>query len=145
MTLSDQPLPFDVPFDPSPRDPGSAVMLVCTKCSASTYLSEAGARSKGWRIFSGTTQGGEQLEDILCGSCSGRGELVPSWNWRCKYCLTTFADFRRPEDPPLATLSDAIANAAKHRCEPFVEYRAPGTIRWMQDYEQGWIEALSRD
>lgn len=48
-------------------------MMHCNYCPNTTTLTEAGARSIGWRVFRGNLQGGvDAIEDVACPTCSGR-------------------------------------------------------------------------
>lgn len=65
--------------------------LQCRHCSRNTGMREADARNCGWRIWRGTTLGGQEREDIVCPSCGGTrpGEQLapePSWRVGCRTC-----------------------------------------------------------
>lgn len=53
--------------------------IQCNHCDNSTSLTEAGARSVGWRIFQGVLYGGDPWEDVACPNCSGRSTAIKTW------------------------------------------------------------------
>lgn len=86
-----------------------------------TRLTEAGARSTGWRIFSGRTQSGKPLDDVLCPVCSDRGaEPDPvSWNVRCTKCGWDYLATYGGEEPdiPVINARDALTVLRDHQPE----------------------------
>jgi len=139
--MSNEPL-----FDAVPPEP---IELTCSHCSTTASLPEAGARSSGWRIIHTTSQSGAPYHDVLCGSCSGRGDRVPvpSWDWRCVNCGTQFSDLaaRPPGRVPLISVDEAWRSASHHKCEPHFEFLPPGINNWIPDWDPIIISSLSAD
>jgi len=86
-------------------------VIKCKHCPRMSRLTEAGARSIGWRIFSGTSQAGKPLDDVACPVCSGRGPepVPPSWDVRCLHCGWSLFTYEGDEpDIPVINAADAV-------------------------------------
>jgi hypothetical protein len=92
-------------------------MRQCKHCPRQTLSTDPVAWHLGWRWFNGTTQGGQELQDVLCPGCH-RGQ-TSTWNVECRTCWWAFSsDDFEPGAVPLATARDAVPLAREHRCEP---------------------------
>lgn len=115
-----------------------AAVIQCKHCPRTTRLTEAGARSIGWRMFTGISITGKQLEDVACPSCSGRGDhesTPPSWDVMCRTCGWQFSDEMYEDDPPLLSAWEAEQVAGDHHCDTDFVYREPGSDEWKPAYE----------
>lgn len=99
-------------------------MLRCTNCPSTTGSSPDVAEFvQGWRIWEGTTVGGQHKREVLCPACSGcapqREDGGPGWSARCHTCEW---DWREEcyEDGPL-TEQEAKELASEPVCEPWTE------------------------
>lgn len=108
----------------------------CSHCTRTTRSSEAVARLQGWRFFSGVSQTGKQLNDVLCPVHSGRQEemaLIPSWVVHCVNCEWDTDLERELDDPPILTAYEAELAARYHICEPVFEFIRPDSRVFRQN------------
>jgi hypothetical protein len=86
------------------------------------------ARASGWRWFQGTTEGGKQLDDVVCPFCAGvKDPLDQPWDVMCYTCDWGFMGEFEPGDEIIASAHEAVALGREHRCEPDV---------WIYDPDQ---------
>lgn len=109
-------------------------MIQCKHCPRTTRASETVARViQGWRLYTGTTQDGRPLEDVVCPICAGTQEST-GWNFRCVTCDWSYREDWE-DDVPLERL-DSVGDLERelryHECEPILEVQAPDTDVWIQ-------------
>lgn len=124
---------------------GGSVVISCQHCPNKTRLTEAGARSIGWRMYSGPSVTGKELSDVACPNCSGRGHidpLPPSWDIRCSICHWIASDDGLDHEP-IISAREARAVAKLHECEPEFEYLAPGSDTWIREYHSEFTSQLN--
>lgn len=116
-------------------------MIRCNYCPRITLLDEAGARFRGWRIYTGHSLTGKDIKDVICLKCSGRGkveddeELIPSWDVCCKTCGWQFSDEWDEQFIPLLDEREAYAKAQMHHCTPEFQYMDQGGRHWLDQDE----------
>lgn len=107
-------------------------MTACQACKAEAPSDELRARVLGWRIWSGTTIGGQETSVVFCPACCGEagvdektGESV-GWKAECRTCFVTIDD-EWDDDKPEAgwTKKDCEEWEDDHKCEPDVQITAP--------------------
>lgn len=106
-------------------------MLSCKHCPVKTMSSPDAARMIGWRMWSGTTVGGQRKADVVCPSCAGTDTAAPpapAWQVRCSTC-----DWEYEDEYNEGPLDEAAAKrmASDHECEPEVELLPPGADKWV--------------
>lgn len=100
-------------------------MRVCKHCNIATRSSDDVARAKGWRWYSGPTQGGGHLDDVVCPACSGRGEpALLQWQVGCRTCGWEHEAW--DEDERITDGKSALSVLDYHECEPELWIRPPG-------------------
>lgn len=104
----------------------------CKHCPRGTSATFDAARAAGWRIFSGTTQSGKPLEDVVCPICAGTDpdpdrytDAKMIWDVQCYTCDWSFSEDWEPGLDPLHTATEAKSCAQEHRCEPQFVYISP--------------------
>jgi hypothetical protein len=108
-----------------------AAKIRCKHCPRSTYSSLDVARISGWRLFTGVSLTGKQLDDVVCPACAGTEppkDEQPSWSVRCRTCDWVYEDDF--DEGPLSA-REARQLALDHHCEPWVEIAAPNSDQWM--------------
>jgi hypothetical protein len=102
---------------------------LCRHCQRSGGLSSIDVlRVQGWRFFTGTSQTGKAIEDVICPWCAGTATAPePGWRVRCQTC-----DWEYEDDNGEGPLDVKAAKqlARDHECEPWVEISPPGEERW---------------
>lgn len=113
-------------------------ITACKHCANTTRSSRDVARIQGWRFFEGTSQTGKPLTDVVCPTCSGRGEKKEEsgaeWVVHCRTCDWR-SDEGDPDDEPITDGKHARDIAGDHECEPDVVIRMPGDDRWRTEWD----------
>jgi len=107
----------------------------CRHCPAVLRAGEEEARVRGWRIWRGTTIGGEEREDVVCAGCAGNAspedeQEGPGWR---VYCRTCHWEYDEDEDETL-TPKEAKQVAYDHHCDPEVEIAPPAGDKWYDPF-----------
>lgn len=102
---------------------------------------DAAAWMMGWRWFVGTTQGGADLDDVVCPTCAGtRAPAEEPWDVGCNTCDWAFSNDWDVllGDEPLTSAKDAVIVGREHRCESEVWVMDPdhSGSRPLQDYDR---------
>lgn len=100
-------------------------MIRCKHCLNTTRSSRDVARVTGWRMWSGTTEGGKQVDDVVCPTCAGTtpaDDAPKSFQVRCQTCDWDW--IAEDGEEPLDARS-AKDMADDHQCEPDVTIVAP--------------------
>lgn len=109
----------------------------CDHCARVTGLSEAGARSIGWRFYCGKSMTGKELAATVCPVCSDRGPDPgpPTWDIRCLFCEWRYTDAWDIDSVPVLTAWEAWSLIQRHegQCAPEMtryEVLDPDTMTW---------------
>lgn len=118
--------------------------MQCKHCPRSTSSSSQVARVQGWRTYTGFTQGGDFLDDVVCPGCAGVEEPEPlTWDATCLTCDWTYTDMFVDEGLPILPITNVQSLEAElhdHVCERVFQVRPPGSERWVyhgsKDYNE---------
>jgi hypothetical protein len=122
------------PYSSSNRE----VSRSCKHCPRQTASTDAVAWASGWRWFQGTTQGGNDLDDVLCPCCAGiKSPEENPWYVGCYTCDWDFmSDDFEPGDQVLTTAADAVALGRDHQCGPDIWIEDPDhKVRRLGDFD----------
>ena len=105
----------------------------CKHCPRTTGHGEQVARTQGWRMYFGPTQGGGVLDDVVCPSCSGNEESSEAtWDIECSTCGWVYTEEFNDGEKILA-IRDVNAmegELREHVCEPAFLVKAPYADQW---------------